>query len=292
MTDIQSEADFIAAVEAMGSEDSTPETPATDQAQSAETPSAVETERATESSQDGLFYGVDRTTLTPEMQEMFDGMNKTFTQKNQELAPYKKLSEQYGDPDKIQESLQFVQALQDPKNLVQLHSELSEYLQSQGLTKAEADTAAASHITETDAESDDFGFSDPNEKVLQEINDLKSWKEQLEQEKLQAEIESDLARKESAIRHDNPSYTDDDVNDIYKLAYAFAGDLDKAHEAFKGQRQRILTAYANEKAAIPSGVASPDSTSGAEAPPTFESWEARHEYAKKQLAALENQGEF
>src|SRR5581483_7701619 len=124
------------------------------------TPSNQEAEKPS-----GLFHGVDPNTLTPELRQMFDGMQKSYTQRMQELADERKRFESFGDPEQVQQAVEFVQSLNDPQNLVQLHSELSDYLQTAGYTKAQADAAAASAIEERageapDAESD-YGFPDP-----------------------------------------------------------------------------------------------------------------------------------
>lgn len=287
-----------AALEAAWEQDNSSESPAPEQAESQEAVAASEVETgATGGEQpEGLFYDVDPNSLTPELRQMFDGMQKAFTEKNQSLAAERKLIESFGGLDQAQEAYNFVSGLQDPNALVQLHSELSEYLQESGLTKAEAD-AEASRQVQAASESDDeedYGFSDPRDDELRnEIEELRAWREQMEEERQQAQIELDLQRQEQAIREANPSYSDDDITTIYRMSYSFGGDLDAAQGAFEAERQRIISSYVNSKETAPSGTAPPPvAGAGQEADSFGTDFEAAHKYAKQRLQALQNMGEL
>lgn len=263
-------------------------------------PSEGSTEQP-ESNQPGLFHGIDPNTLTPELRAMFDSMNSAYTQKTQALAARSKEIEAFGSLDEVKNAVEFVQALRDPDNLVEFHSELSEYLQSAGLTKAEADAAATKQIEQSRETEHDWDLTDPDTVALRkELEELKkqneefsSWKEQQEAERREQWVESVIARMETQIRQDNPHYSQDDIDTIYDMSYKYGGNLVAAQQAFEGLRQRFATEYLKSKTSVPSGLAPIAPTGGADKPQTFgNDFDAAHEYAKKYVKGLEAQGEL
>lgn len=264
--------------------------PAQEQApQTTESVSTSESVEQPEGKPEGLFYDVDPEQLSPEMRKMFDGMQSSYTQKNQELAEQRKQYDELGDVERIKQSLQFVDSLQDPSNLVQLHGELSEYLQQAGLTKAEADQAATSKIQEDSANADPFAEETVEDPFRQELDELKQFKERYEQEKLTNDIEASLTRQENMIRQQNPTYTDNDVQTIYQWSYAYGGDLMAAQQAFEGERNRIIQAYTETKAQVPEGVTSPGVGTSSQVPENL-SWKDATDLAKRRLQAIEGYG--
>lgn len=260
-------------------------------------PSEVDTQSNQEASTEkpsGLFYDVDPNTLTPELRQMFDGMQKAFTQKNQELAEQRKQLESFGDIEQVGQAVQFVQSLNDPQNLVQLHTELSEYLQQAGYTKADADAAAASAINEQQADPEpDYGFDDPQVAQLQkELDSLKSWREQFEAEQEQSRIEAQIERTELQLRQDR-GYDDADVSRLYQLAYAHGGDLVSAANAYDAWKNELIGSYVNSKAEAPgAGTVVPNSVLG-QVPQTFgDDFEAAHKYAKNLIQTMQAAGEL
>jgi len=244
--------------------------------------------------EDSLFKNIDPSTLTPELKSLHDSLRSDYTQKTQALADSRKELESLGDMEQVRNAVEFVQALQDPANLVQLHGELSDYLQTQGLSKADADVAATETIQDTTPDyGADFEEKDPQAEAIQkELAEIRSFREEYQQERLQAEIEANLARSEGVIRQANPTYNDSDIESIYERSYAFGGDLMAAQKSYELERQRILQAYAQEKAVIPTSISSPSGTSGAERPDKFETLDDAHAYAKRFAAAVEGQGGF
>lgn len=245
----------------------------------------------------GLFYGVDPNSLSPDNRRVFDEMQKAFTQKTQEFSEQRKEWESLGDVSQAKQAVEFVQALQDPRNLVQLHGELSEYLQGMGLTKQEADTVAANEIqTQTpqttpepwDIDEEPVGRPQPvDESLRRELDELKQFRDRYEQERLQAEIENAIARQETSIRQAHPEYTDENLNDVYQLSYAFGGDLLAAQEAYEEMRQRVASSLIDQKASVPTGVTTTPVAGHAQTPETFgDDLDAAHEYAKRYIAGL------
>lgn len=245
----------------------------------------------------GLFYDVDPNSLTPEMRTMFDGMQKAFTEKNQALAEERRAYESFGGLENVQTAMEFVSSLQDPQNLISLHSELSDYLQASGYTKAEADAAATSAIDEQqgfqgEPQEQDYGFSDPEVSSLKsELADLQAWRDQFEVQQETARLELEIERAENALRADR-NYGDEDVSRIYNLAYAYGGNLFAAADAYDQWKSELLSSYVNQKSEVPSPVANVVGTFGQE-PQSFGSdFEAAHKEAKRMAIAAMNAGAF
>lgn len=261
------------------------------QPESTEVPSGVDAE-SNSAEKPGLFHGVDPNALTPEMREMFDSMQRDYTQKAQELAAQRKEVESLGDFDQVRNAVEFAQALRDPQNLVQLHTELTDYLQELGLSKAEAEQVAATQtgLETEDGTETDWNYTDPDaESVRRELDDLRQWKEQLEAERTQSQIEAVLAQQETAIRQTNPTYKEEDIQAIYELSYAYGADLVSAQKAYESHRQRILSSYVDTKTAVPAALTSPTATGGSQIPESFPSLKEAHEYAKRR-AMVELEG--
>lgn len=254
-------------------------------------------EGQTESNQDeksGLFYGVDPNTLTPELRQMFDGMNKSYTTKMQELAEERKQYEAFGGLEQVGQAMDFVQSLQDPQNLVQLHTELSQYLQEAGYTKAAADAAATSAIDEqSETQESDYGFADPEVASLnKQLAELQAWKQGFEEQQEQARIEAAIERTELALRQDR-GYDDTDVSRIYQLSYAYGADLTAAADAYDSMRNDVISSYINKKAEAPGATAAPPLGTFGQKPESFGSdLNAAHKYAKDLMRAAQAAGEF
>lgn len=254
-------------------------------------------EESTESNQDpsGLFYDVDPETLTPELRTMFDGMQKAFTQKNQALAEERRQIEAFGGLDNVSQAMDFVNSLQDPQNLVQLHGELSQYLQEAGYTKAEAEEVAASAIQNQAAEvqESDYGFADPEvARLQQELEALKNWRTGFEEEQQLRATELAIERAENGLRADR-GYDDADISRIYQLSYAYGADLVMAADAYDQMRNDFIASYVNRKAEAPGPASTPAIGSFGQKPESFGSdLNAAHAYAKQVAIAAQNAGEF
>jgi len=242
----------------------------------------------------GLFYGVDPNTLSPENRKIFDGMQAAFTQKSQKFAEERKAYESLGDIEQVKQAVEWVRGLDDPQNLVKLQSEISEHLQSLGISPQAANAAAAQEVQAavSELEEDDFGFNDPGTEALRrEVQEMKQWKADLEAERLQQSIELRLSKQEQAIRQANPSYKDEDIESIYRLSYAYGADLAAAQTAYEADRNRILSSYMEQKAEIPASMSAPAPTGGSHTPVTFgNDLDAAHAFAKEHIQRMMNSG--
>lgn len=251
--------------------------------------SEVEQPRATEPD---TFSNIDPSTLAPELQAIYKQMQGDYTRKTQGLAERERVYNAFGGVEEVRNAVQFAQALRDPQNLVQLHEELSEYLQTQGLTPAQADAAATQEIQKTTPGEEEWGFSDPDDDIRRKLTELESqnqelldWRAQQEEQRVMVELEQDIARKEAFIRQSNPTYKEEDINDIYVMSYAFGGDLLQAAAAYEDQRRRFASQYMAGKANVPSSLG-PITPGGAETPESFgRDLNAAHDYAKRRAIA-------
>lgn len=240
---------------------------------------------------------IDLTNLSPAEELRIRQMQAHFTRKTQEAAQARKEAE---------EAMGFVNALQnDPQYALQVHQELSQALQQAGLTPAQADQAAAQQMQTPEAQSQSFSDDDPfaeedywqNEEpqyrvppeLQQQIQELQAWRTQQEAEMQRQALMSQVQQQENEIRAENPNYTNDDIEAIYGHAFAFNGDLRQAQQAFEAEKNRILTAYLQQKASVPTGQ--PTSSGHAEAPPGFgPDLNAAHRAAMEHLARMEAEG--
>lgn len=179
-------------------------------------------------------------------------MQADYTRKTQELAAQRQEAEQ---------ALQFIEALNtDPNFALQVHQTLSQSLQAQGYSVAQADALAAQQM-----QGDEYGYED--DPYMAKIQELEQWKQQQEQRIAEAEAAARIDSQLAVIRQQNPNFDDSDLRDIISMGFAFNGDLLKASEAFKSINQRSVERYMAQKASVPASLNQPASTGHAEAAP-------------------------
>lgn len=183
-------------------------------------------------------------------------MQADYTRKTQELAEQRREAEQ---------ALQFIEALNsDPNFALQVHQTLSEALQNQGYSVAQAEALAAQQMQG----QDEWGYED--DPYMAKIQELEQWKAQQEQRIAEAEAASRIDQQLSVIRQQNPNFDDSDLRDIISMGFAFNGDLLKSADAFKSINQRSVERYMAQKASVPASLNQPTATGHAEeAPESF-----------------------
>jgi hypothetical protein len=227
--------------------------------------------------QPDTFSNVDPASLPPELQPVYKSMQADYTRKTQEIAELRKL----GDPQQVAQAMAFLNNLEnDPNTQVQLYQALQSHLQAQGLTPAQADQVINDEMGGSDYAGNDFteygddefvDEYDPTVELNQRIQTLESRLAQQDAARLYASIENNLSSQEAAIRSQNPHYTNDDVNAIYKLAHATDGNLVAAREVFEQIRNSTLNNYVNAKGNVnTAGAPLPDGGLGQQ-PRKFES---------------------
>lgn len=201
------------------------------------------------------FTAIDPSTLPPELQEHYKSMQGDYTRKTQEIAPFRKMLEESGlDPDQARQALEFVTGLQDETVQRQLFNELQTRF---GGNPEEFGTD----------EYDETSAVDPRDRQIQELQDrLDGW----ERQQALSAAEMQLDRAEQAIRGENPSWSDDDIMDVKRMALSFNGDLMAAADYIKSRDQRILSSYVDGKGSVAAGTPSPMPNTGhAQTPHTF-----------------------
>lgn len=254
-----------------------------------------QSQRATESD---TFTSIDPNSLAPELQVLYKQMQGDYTRKTQGVAQRERELNAFGGVDEVRNAVEFVHALRDPDNLVQLHGELSEYLQANGLSRAEADAVATEEVNRqaNSNNEEEWGYSDPEDDIRRELQELKNqnqelltWRQQEEEQRQLAQFEQDIARKEAYIRNNNPTYQQGDIDRIYMLSYAFGGDLIQAQAAYEDQRREWATQYRDSKSSVPASLSPITPDGGAQAPESFgRDLDAAHDYAKRRAFAEMN----
>jgi hypothetical protein len=195
------------------------------------------------------FTQLDPNSLTEVERARYDSMQADYTRKMQSIAPYREFAEQGIDPARAAQAVQFIDALEsDPQFVQQVHARLSEALQQQGLSPAQANAAAAAEITAAAGEGEAGGeWSDPESELQKQVEELKSWKESFEEERASYAMAAEIQRSEMAIRQANPNYNDEDMARVFELAFAHGGDLMAAEQSYRAIRDYTLSAYLDSK---------------------------------------------
>lgn len=171
-----------------------------------------------------------------------------YTRKTQELAEQRKQFESYGDPETVKAAVDLANSLQDPANLVQLKAEIEEHLASLG----QAGTIPSTAPTPEQASS---GLDPATQSAINELREWKAQQEHAAQEALMVDqMQNKLQQAEDAIRADYPSYTQADIDAIYKLSPGVGFDLFQAQSQYEEFRNHFTKELVGNKANIP-GVA-------------------------------------
>lgn len=270
--------DFDAAVDALtNANDSAPADVDTGASADVAESQAVDTGVTTPDS----FTNVDVNSLPADLQQVYKSMQADYTRKTQEIAPLRKIADEYGGFDSVQQGLEFLKAVQtDADAALAFHGELTKALTDAGLTPAQAAAVADQEVASRQAEDEtDFGIDDPRDQQIQELLD---WKNQQEQAQQLAALESQITRSELAIRQAHPDYTDSDIGDIYALSYSYGGDLMKANEAFTQMKQRWASAFVDTKGSVPGSVTTPGAGGEAQIPDeALTDFDSAHQAAKR-----------
>jgi hypothetical protein len=234
-------------------------------------PSAPDTpgtapDAGTTSEEDSFAPGIDPTTLPPELQAIYRGMQSHFTRSQQAIRE-KEAALDGLNVDEARGALEFINALNtDPQFASAVHQELSQALQSAGMSPQQADAVAANELQSQSESYDDgeqYGSVPPE--VLQRLERAEQFMSQQQEQQQRSFYETELNRQEMAIRQGHPEWDDDDIATVYGLAYAHGGDLNAAAEAYVAEQARWATRFLAQKASVPSGQ--PGVTGHAQTPP-------------------------
>lgn len=229
----------------------------------AEAPPAVPEAPAAPEPEAQTFFNPDD--LDPALLPGWQQLQAAFTQKTQALAEQRRTLEQYGEPETLADAVELYNRISDPSNWSQLAQELSEAMQEAGMTPAEANALAREEVQLQAQQPDPLAgldLSDPELAPL--VQSLKA--QEARQSALEAQIQSfqmdqqtraqfEEAEREqqqhamhvqqqlTAIAQANPTYDQDDLKAITKLAPFFNDDFFQAQAEFETQVSRRLARY-------------------------------------------------
>lgn len=201
-----------------------------------------------------------------------------YTRKTQELAEQRKQFEQFGDVETVQQAMEFVQNLQDPDFLRQLNADIEAHLNG-----GQAQTAEAA------APATDQNTSGLDPATRREIEELKAWRaeqvHQAEEAALVDQMQQRLQQSEDSIRQTYPTYTQNDIDAIYKLSPAHNYDLFAAQEQYEEMRKYFTEGLIGNKGGHPDQANNQRSDTLVHQPADMNTMEA----AKKATASLFSQ---
>lgn len=284
-------------------EEATPEAPAAPEAPEApEAPAAEEDSFIPRADLQSLLDGVEDPDVRERIERAYKSFQSGYTRKTQEIAREReKLSGL--DPELAQQAVEFVTALQtDGDFALQVHEELTKSLEQAGLTRRQAEVEATRQIEETtlDPELEALGV-DPDNPLVRKLNELENWKreqeanaqrwqQEQEQERQVNEALALIERQTLDIRKADPTLSDEDMDAIYKIAASTGGNLFEAESYFKDMRDRFVSAYVSQKAAVPAGVTAPPPSAPAEEPVVIADTDEGHKLAQEKLRQILAQG--
>lgn len=227
-----------------------------------------------------LLEGVTDPAARQAIEAAYKSFQGDYTRNMQQIAPWRQFAEAGIDPAVAAQSLEFVQALEtDPEFVQAVHKQLSQALESAGLTAQQASDEAARQIQSGEAFQD--GADDS---LSREVAELRQWKEEMEAAQVQQGLMAEIQRSEMAIRQANPHYTDQDIEKVYELAFAHGGDLSAAAQSYEGLRQQFISAYVDQKGAanaVTPSAAVPVAAASSEEPPDMTDWKTASAAARE-----------
>lgn len=228
------------------------------------------------------FFNPDQ--LDPALLPGWKQLQAAFTQKTQDLAEKSRAINQYGDPETLTEAVELYNRITDPDSWPQLAQELSEAMQEAGMSPAQANQLAVETVQQQAQEPsflDGLDLSDPDlAPIAQSLKAQAQRTAQLEaqlasfqsDQQLRGEYEEaeraqqahalNIQQQLVTIAQSNPAYTQDDMEDIVKLAPFFNDDFFQAQTAYENMAARRLSRYFEGKQASLTPSVQPPGTPG------------------------------
>lgn len=203
------------------------------------------------------FTGFDPSVLPEDMQSVYRSMQADYTRKTQEIAElrrnYSSFSEAGIDPDVALQAVGFLQELDtNPQFALQVADQIRQ-------TMGTPDVSQPSEVMSPEIDNNSYEGLPPQ--LAAELEEMRAFREEMVASQAQQETLAELEAMESTIRTTNPTYTDDDIETIYSLAYATDGDLMAAQEQYHIIQQRLLGSYLQAKSVPHGATAAPNAPS-------------------------------
>lgn len=186
------------------------------------------------------------------LQERYKQMQADYTRKTQQIAQLRQQYEplvQLGNPEELQEAIELRSMLQDPRNWVELHRDLTSQLRDMGYTPQEAHEAATDALNnEAKPQTPPLDLSildnDPELAPLKQYveglrtdvesvkGEFNEWRQAQEAQAMEMAIVGEIQRSVNAIRQSRPDYSDGDIDAIFELASYHDGDMFAAQKRY------------------------------------------------------------
>lgn len=228
------------------------------------------------------FTNINPDDLPPELQQVYKSMQADYTRKTQEVAPWRKLQEAGVDFETAQQSVQFLYEL---NNNPEFQRAVYERL-AQGFAPEDAAAIAADDVQQgAIGDDEDDGYLAPADRQM--LNELRQWKQDMEEERELMMLESQLVQQETALRQANPSWTDQDFARVRRIGFSTGGDLAAAAAEYANWRNEILSGYVEQKGSVVNPATNLPATGSSQEPQKFESVEDAHRAAVALVEGIE-----
>ena len=249
---------------------------------SADLPEEFEADEASVSDEAGFednqvepesFTGFDPNVLPEDMQQVYKSMQADYTRKTQEVAElrrqYESFSEYGVEPDAALQAVEFLQALNtDPQFAMQVAAQIQQ----------QVGTPDGSQSAYDETPVVDNSYENLPPALAVELEQMRQFREEMLEMQAQQETMAELEAMENTIKTSNPQFSDEDMDAIYSLAYAFDGDLMAAADEYHAIQQRLLGGYLQSKQVPHGATPAPNAPSSVPAP-GFNNLEDAHKAA-------------
>lgn len=232
------------------------------------------------------------------------GMNADYTQKMQDIAPWRKLGNDLGieSPEDLRAAGELFAQLQDPRNWPQFQQELTDHMMSLGMSPQAASQAAANQLAEF-APAEDYQtsgeFVDDGSGVAQQLQALQQQVAQLTQGLQQRDAQAELMQRQNAIAQhltqqeteirSRTSYSDPEWETIYNMM-GQDGNLQAAEQRYASAIAMGVQRYIGAKTAAVETTPTPAGNTAvisAQQPAAAKTLDEGHQRALAHIAALE-----
>lgn len=253
--------------------------------------------------------------VTPQQLLAFKkSLHGDYTRKTQEAAPWRKLGNELGleNPEDFRAAAELYTQLQDPSNWPRFQSEITQYMQSYGMSPQQAQIEAANRVAEM-APADDWQTEfegdggSGNAQIMQMLQAQQAQIAQLTQGITQREQQAEVMRRQQAIAESLtrqeaaiqdarksqglPEYGEAALETIYSHL-GQDGDLMAAESKFQSVLAQELAHYIQAKSSAQEVTPAPVAGGNVQAtePPKPMSWEEAHKAAMAHVEQLERSG--
>lgn len=201
--------------------------------------------------------------LPEELQQGWKQLQAAFTLKTQELARERQQIAELGDFESLQQARDLFTRISDPASWPQLHAELSEAMQTYGMSPAEMQAATEAAAAQTTP--DELGLSpDDDPELAPLLKELRTTQAELKQLKSTFELDrqtaaaeyerqallGEMQRQINVIQTAHPTWDDDKMKSVVALSSFYNGNLMDAANHLDRLLADERALYLKEKAGV------------------------------------------